>query len=284
MLGIVAVTTGVIGLAGPASASELGRGSSADSPPDATGIRARSNDLARELKGSEAASGDGSSQRVPALMYHRITCADSDTRLPHLWVCPGRLDKTLRLLKEHGWDTMTAERVASLLKSGGRIPAKTFVIILDDGSRDGYDNALPILEKYGFEATFGVVVGKVSVKRWHMTWRELRELQERGHEIANHSMTHANLGATNAAFWWEIERSAQVLAEHLGSRPKTFVYPYGSHNVEAVAQVKESGFRLAYTTVYGCVHSWSDRLREERIRINGWDSPRDVLDKVRPCD
>ena len=38
-------------------------------------------------------------------------------------------------------------------------------ITIDDGMRDGYDNALPILQRHGFVATFAVVVGRVDRRR-----------------------------------------------------------------------------------------------------------------------
>lgn len=233
------------------------------------------------VTGAELAS--AARERIPALMYHRIACAPPDTKGPHRWVCPEVFDATLRRLKENGWDTMTARQVSWRLKRGLRFPDKTFVIVIDDGKPDGYHNGYPILEKHGFEAVFAVVVERVSASPIGMTWDQLRELEANGHEIANHSMTHANLGAKDARLWREIELSSQILAEQLGHRPKTFVYPYGSWSYAAVDRVRRSGFRLAYTTAYGCVLTWADRFLEERIRINRSDSPREVLDKVAPC-
>src|SRR5688572_3827225 len=74
----------------------------------------------------------GSTERIPALMYHRILCAPDWTRGPHRWVCPEVFDATLRLLKDNGWDTMTARQVSLRLKLGLSFPPKTFVIVIDD--------------------------------------------------------------------------------------------------------------------------------------------------------
>jgi peptidoglycan/xylan/chitin deacetylase (PgdA/CDA1 family) len=222
-------------------------------------------------------------EKIPVLMYHRIACAPDGHRAPSRWVCPERFDATLALLKESGWDTMTAREVSRRLKRRLPIPDKTFVIVIDDGRYDGYDNAYPILEKYDFEAVFAVVVGRVSVKDVAMTWPQLLELQASGHEIANHSMTHTNLRLADAQLWQEIEESSQVLADMLGRRPKTFVYPYGGWSSAAADQVRRSGFRIAYTVEYGCNLTWGDRFQEERIRINRSDSPQRVLDKIGPC-
>jgi hypothetical protein len=74
-----------------------------------------------------------SSERIPALMYHRIACAPDWTKGPHRWVCPERFDATLALLKKNGWDTMTARQVSWRLKHGPTFPDKTFIIVTDDG-------------------------------------------------------------------------------------------------------------------------------------------------------
>lgn len=186
-------------------------------------------------------------------------------------------------LKADGWDTLTARDVAHRLTHDIPIPTKTFVIVIDDGLRDGYDTGYPILQKHGFDAVYAVVVERVSVKPTAMTWAELRELELNGHEIANHTLSHANVGSPNVNLRREIELSSQILAAKLGHRPSTFVYPYGSYSQAAVDQLRRSGFRVAYTTEYGCTFSWRDRLLEERVRVNGADSPADVLRKVAPC-
>lgn len=221
--------------------------------------------------------------RIPVLMYHRITCPPPDARFPSLWVCPRRFDRTMAALKAAGWDTLTATQVANRLRIDYPIPDKTFVIVIDDGWRDGFDKAYPILEKYGFEGVYAVVVGRVGVKSNAMTWSELIELRDSGHEIANHTMSHANVTSPTVDLWRQIERSSQILGEKLGRRPGTFVYPYGSYDAAAIEQVRQSGFLVAFTTEYGCVRTWGDRFTEERTRVNGSDTPTRVLEKVAPC-
>ena len=222
-------------------------------------------------------------ERIPVLMYHRITCPPPDARNPSLWVCPWRFERTMAALKAAGWDTLTATQAANRLRVDYQIPDKTFVIVIDDGWRDGFDNAYPILEKYGFEAVYAVVVGRVGVKPNAMTWSELIELMDSGHEIANHTMSHANVASPTVDLWRQIERSSQILGEKLGRRPRTFVYPYGSYNATAIEQVRQSGFVVAFTTEYGCVRTWADRLTEERTRVNGSDTSARVLEKVASC-
>ena len=217
-------------------------------------------------------------EHVPVLMYHRITCAPRDAAYPELWVCPSVFDATMRRLKAAGWDTITSHQLAMALRTGTAVPPRLFVLVFDDGDRDGYDHAYPILEKYGFEGVFAVVVGRVQVRRQAMTWAELRELETAGHEIADHSASHAWLAhLPHAGLVRQIETSAAQLCAHLGHRPTTFVYPFGAWDQRVVAQVRASGFRIAYTTAYGARERHGGRFVSPRIRINRSDSPADVI-------
>lgn len=222
--------------------------------------------------------------RVPVLMYHRISCAERGALLPSLWVCPSRFDRHLRALREAGWRTITARRLMRHLKQGDAVPERTLVIVIDDGDRDGFDNAYPILEKHGFVATYAVVVARVGRHRSAMSWDELRELVANGHEIASHTMHHDDVRRESAAgLEYEIGASGRTLERKLGIPTRTFVYPYGLWDAAAVAVVRAHGYWGAFTTAWGCTMSWSDRLLEERVRINGSDGPAQVLAKVRGC-
>ena len=202
---------------------------------------------------------------VPVLMYHRISCPERGALYPGLWVCPRTFDRTMRMLKGAGWETITSHGLADALAAGRSIPHKRFVIVIDDGDRDGYDAAYPILERYDFEAVFAVVVGRVEARRQAMTWAELIELEGEGHEIADHSMSHADLRRwTASGLRRQIEQSADRLRRHLGHRPWTFVYPYGARDQNAIDQVRASGFLIAYTTVYGGAHTYRGRFTSPR--------------------
>ena len=56
-----------------------------------------------------------------------------------------------------------------------------------------YSNAKPILDKYGFKATFYIVCNYVGGGDNRMTWEEIKSLQQEGHDIASHTMNHDDL-------------------------------------------------------------------------------------------
>src|SRR5918994_6985006 len=66
---------------------------------------------------------------------------------------------------------------------------KFVVLTFDDGFKSQYTNAKPILDAYGYKASFGIVCEDVG-KADHMSWEEINELEEEGHDIGSHTITH----------------------------------------------------------------------------------------------
>ncbi|HJT46870.1 MAG TPA: polysaccharide deacetylase family protein [Nitrososphaeraceae archaeon] len=108
-----------------------------------------------------------------------------------------------------------------------------FVIInFDDSHQTDYTYAKPILDKYGFKATFFEVCNWVEAG-YHendisITWQQIAALQQDGMDIEAHTMTHPNLNdlSSQADLDYEIGQSKQCLENH-GFNPTIFAYPNG---------------------------------------------------------
>jgi peptidoglycan/xylan/chitin deacetylase (PgdA/CDA1 family) len=107
---------------------------------------------------------------------------------------------------------------------------KAIMLGFDDGWKSQLTNAKPILDKYGFKASFFVVCNYVNsgeIRR--MNWQDIARLQEDGMDIESHSMTHSpylNILHQNGLDY-EIGGSKQCLATH-GYNSTIFAYPYNS--------------------------------------------------------
>ena len=108
-----------------------------------------------------------------------------------------------------------------------------FVIInFDDSHQSDYTYAKPILDKYGFKATFFEVCNWVETgyhdKDISITWQQIAALQQDGMDIESHTMTHPNLNdlSSQAGLDYEIGQSKQCLENH-GFNPTIFAYPNG---------------------------------------------------------
>ena len=122
-----------------------------------------------------------------------------------------------------------------------RNTTKPIVVIgFDDGLQNTYDTALPILKKFNYPATIGVITSLVNQVSGAVTWAELDSLKEVYHwEIASHSVSHPHLmELSEEEFRNELKASKDTLASH-GFYTDTFIIPYGQMRSEQIPIARE---------------------------------------------
>lgn len=176
------------------------------------------------------------------------------------------------------------ELVAKLEK--GRPFRRELAITFDDGYRDNFENAMPILERLGLPATFFVVsrwIGTDVVPFWDralgvrhpwMTWDQVKTLKNKGFDIGAHTRTHVNLGTTSgAAAQEEIAGAREDLEQALGTSVETFAYPFGGpDNMTEFNRklVKAAGFRCCCSAYGGTITWGTDPFVFPRVPVTTW--------------
>ena len=128
----------------------------------------------------------------------------------------------------------------------------------DDGLAEHYTLAAPQLEQRGFRGTFFINGSKVNKDERHIkdttrvTWPQLKEMAEKGHEISNHGWAHRNF----AKFPFEVLKEDllkydSAIYAHVGVMPRTYAYPNNTKQGEAMAFVARNrvGTRLKQRSV-----------------------------------
>lgn len=108
-----------------------------------------------------------------------------------------------------------------------------------------------------------------------LSWDELRRLSREGVCVGAHTRTHPVLpNMERDAMVEEVRRSVDDVRRELDPEVTVFSYPYGAHDDEVVAAVREAGARLAVTTIdgYNDLHS-VDPLRLRRTNVTRRTSP-----------
>jgi peptidoglycan/xylan/chitin deacetylase (PgdA/CDA1 family) len=121
---------------------------------------------------------------------------------------------------------------------------KIVVINFDDSHKNQYTYAKPVLDKYGFKATFFEVCNWVEAghhdKDMTTTWSDIAALQQDGMDIQAHTMNHPHINGSLSQedLDYEIGQSKQCLINH-GINSTIFSYPYGegSNNLTVVNTV-----------------------------------------------
>ncbi|MGB8035079.1 MAG: polysaccharide deacetylase family protein [Nitrososphaeraceae archaeon] len=136
--------------------------------------------------------------------------------------------------KHHHLSKDKISKSLSSLSSSQFSPHNTKAVIInfDDGSIGQYTYAKPILDKYGFKATFFIVCNYANYNYGggYMNWQQVTQLQNDGMDIESHSMNHKDLGTLPVAdLDYEIGQSKQCLLDHGingdGTGIDMFAYP-----------------------------------------------------------
>jgi peptidoglycan/xylan/chitin deacetylase (PgdA/CDA1 family) len=108
-------------------------------------------------------------------------------------------------------------------------------ITFDDGNESQFTEYYPILERYGFRATFYVITSLIG-KRGMLTYDQLKELYNHGNEIGSHTHTHPYLTKIPvASLIFELKKSKDILENFKCS---TLAYPYGDYNEKVIYYVR----------------------------------------------
>ena len=118
----------------------------------------------------------------------------------------------------------------------GKVIALTF----DDGPhKTQTDEILAVLDKFQVKATFFPIGENIELHP-----EIIQRVCEAGHEIGNHTYTHANVSKlSEEALRKEIEDTAKLLKEQCGVTPVLFRPPGGDISDSAVKLVNEMGYR-----------------------------------------
>lgn len=221
--------------------------------------------------------------RVPILMYHHIARppAHVDRYRRDLSVPPALFEQHLAYLKARGYQTISFYDLIYHLTLGWPLPKKPVILTFDDGYRDNYENAFPLLKKYGFTATFFVITelatrasaGMIAANGFdyaanYMTWQQLREMLAASMDIECHGRVHEDLDRIDQdRLVWQVLGCREMMEEHLGRRPRIVAYPSGRYTEHVMAVFASDHYWAGVTTRQGDLHR-SDRLFEiKRLRV-----------------
>jgi len=125
----------------------------------------------------------------------------------------------------------------------------TLVFTMDDAWKSQYDVAYQMMKKYSFPGTIAVITNALGGTK--MTVDELREVQDNGWAVINHTHTHKKLSEiTLEEQISEIETARKWLDYNGFSEGSRFlVYPYGSYTQETIDFLQKNKYYAARTVV-----------------------------------
>jgi peptidoglycan/xylan/chitin deacetylase (PgdA/CDA1 family) len=224
---------------------------------------------------------------VRILYYHSI--GDTPVRSS---VSPGAFEAQIGHLVRAGYALLSLSEATARLASRAPLSPRSVVITLDDGFRDNYEHAFPILARFGVRATVFLTVSYIGTDRLPtltrtefmpqpLSWEQVKEMHAQGIEFGSHTLTHPMLSQVSPdVARREIAESRRQIEDRLGVPARFFCYPRGDYNAAVKRMVKEEGYAAACTTRPG-VSGWrTDPYELRRTYVSRQDTPGEFAKKV----
>ena len=212
--------------------------------------------------------------RVPIVMYHLVL--KDPARAGKYVIPPETLENDLKWIRDNGYQTVTSEDLIDFVHRGTPLPEKPIVLTFDDGYTNNHTYAYPLLEAYGMRAVLSVIgsvsdrytaLGDENPNYANLTWERVRELAESGvFEIQNHTydlprndgprkgckrLVGESAEAYQGMLLRDLQQNQDAIERAIGTRPRTFVYPFGAISPESLEVVKKAGFLASFSCEEG---------------------------------
>lgn len=236
-------------------------------PPTATAVSTPSQTpLPPEPTATGVRQGPGA-VTVPILLYHRIDTSPLESRY---YVTPEKFEAQIKLLRDWGYTAIGVERLVQAITQGAELPPHPVIITFDDGHRDNYTAAFPIMQKYGYTGILYLVYNYIG-KEGYMDVEEIKEMRRAGWEVGSHGLNHLDLKyLTPERQRDEIAISRALLEQLLGFPILTFAYPFGSMNDSAMDQARRAGYIAAMgANGYAASQGKGNLFYLQRVEIKG---------------
>ena len=211
-------------------------------------------------------------------------------------------EEQLHWLKNNHYQVISVQQVFDAAAGKTHLPNKAVLLTFDDGYQSFYTFAFPLLKKYHYPATVSLVGSWMEStkddsepKKPLMNWLQIKELVQSGLiEIASHSYDmhkgvignpQGNLQAATVTRIYDdpmmiyessndyqeriqndLLKSAELILQHAGVRPRVMVWPYGEYNDTALMAARKAGMPISMGLIDG-VNTLADLSHLKRLLI-----------------
>lgn len=203
---------------------------------------------------------------LPVLMYHFFYDASKGEKArDNNWMEVSAFEEQMKYLSENNFYFPSWSEVEAYVKGTKTLPAKSVVITIDDGDQSFIKYAIPIIEKYNVKATSFVVTS------WNGNW--VPKTYKSSHlDFESHSHNMHRSGGNGKGRLVNISYNEALedvtKSKNIIGDCTVFCYPFGHYNDTAKKALKDSGYKLAFTTKGGRVYPGQDKFELPRVRMS----------------
>ena len=213
-------------------------------------------------------------QEIPIIVYHGFSSEPVKTKTI---ISRQNFIEQMQYLKDNDFHVVSMDDFFDFMDFKREMPPKSVVLSVDDGWCSLYEIAFPVLKQYGYPVTLFLYTNLIHDNTC-LSWDQVREMQQNGFTIGNHSKTHRDLSGPSSdesfdqyfeAVQLEVNEAEDVIKKHLGSTTEYFAYPYGASSELLIAYLKKKGYRGGFKVAPGGNPFYADRFQLKRSVIYG---------------
>lgn len=187
-------------------------------------------------------------EEILVLTYHSISKNSWDYSID-----PEIFEKQIKFLAEN-YSVVPLERIVDYAKNKINLPSKTVAITFDDGFKDFYSTAFPILKKYNMPVTVFITSAldndpkRLGIYAEIMNWEDVVELSKQGVVFGSHGVHHLDFRfLTSDDEKAEIINSKMEIEKKIGRPVRYFAFPYGRMKKGQNEILKSSGYEAGFS-------------------------------------
>lgn len=244
--------------------------------------------------------GDGASE-VPVLMYHKIINdqdisslqENTDSDLDSTIVLKSEFTKQMQYLDDEGYTILNSTEFHMFMDGTLNVPGKSVLITFDDGFKDTYAEAYPILKEHGFTALNFMITGYITDKNskykaenyQYLSVSDIEESSDvfefQSHTYNFHHLTDDGLAYLVAKLPEQIKEDLQTSYSILEPSHRLFAYPYGQFDDDTKQVLSDLQVELAFTIEYKNAEPSMDQLEIPRKGVYPEDTISDFIAKLK---
>lgn len=185
-------------------------------------------------------------KEVTIIYYHEVV--DKGEGYSYQKIEKEKFEAQMKYLRDNGYKSILFSDLDK------ELPDKAVIVSFDDGFRTVYENAAPIMKKYGIHGNIYLPTQYIGKDDHFMTWNMVKELSENSFfEMQAHTHTHVDIRRLNEkSLQEEINQSDKMFQKELGMIPKAFCMPYGVYNRKCISLLrKQSRYNYLLGSFYG---------------------------------
>ncbi|MGC8494219.1 MAG: polysaccharide deacetylase family protein [Syntrophobacteraceae bacterium] len=223
-------------------------------------------------------------EKAAILMYHSISDVHENGQSYFRTVTSlSVFSEQMQFLDESGYNVVDLMTLVQAVKAGRDLPPRSVALTFDDGFRDFYTDAFPVLQRHDFPATVFLVTGRIDRDaplngKSCLTWGQVRELDRAGITFGSHTVNHPTLSVLSEKdLEFELIHSKERIESELGKSIDSFCYPFGfpEHDRpflgKLFAILASNDYKCCLTTRIGTAAAGDDPFRLRRLPVNSMD-------------